>query len=1005
MEHFDQSVSDKELLEDFVKRGHEDSFSVLVHHYKLRLFNVAFHVLNDRYAAEDVVQKVFMRLLERKNELASVESLKSWLYRTALNLSLNMKRSTRRREDREKSDETYPTPESPREGAARAELRTELDLALTKLKASLRIPLVLRYLEGLSYSEAGEIMEISSNAVRKRADRALKTLRKFLMGRGLLISVLVVKGGLRSLPAKAATAGFLTSASSILKAVSGTGIAAKVAVTSTSIINGGLIMTAKTKIAIGVGATVILASTVTYFAITGSDRGHRAPFSDTGAIHPPREEEKTTTGSRIVRPLPDEADRSQGFLWGKVVDAEGRGVAGAAVEAGVFEGDSPGSLVRIAFVQSMTTDVSGEFRFAEEEAFSGAKRFLGSDSTLSEATGPLEPSPAPPQASLHSLLVVSKDGYFPERLQVDLESPSGPHEIVLKKAPEVSGWVIWKETREPISRVKVTCTPQKSDLYQASRAETQTDEEGKFSVTISAEGDAKLWAEFVNAFQPEPKEPNVRLLPGEKITNFVLAVELLSDSVLEGRVLDQYRRPVAGAEVRLGRGQTMSPKTLSEEDGRYRLMVPRDWYYPSLRMSDWPGKPEIAKVSFTAHGASVEPADSSRRDLPNGTWDWAEYWTPPADAPPERIVAFHPDYELGIVEVPGFAVGQMRRGVDIILYQGSLVTGAVVDQNSQPLAGANINVKIEPQEGGVLMERDLMEARGHEDYVWVMWHRGVRAAENGAYEIRFLREGAYKLTASYSHCDDVIKRLELSPHQVVQNFDFILTTKTGSIRGKVLDERGNAWTHGTVWMRVHDIPGAPSLGTIYTAKVGEDGSYELSGLSYTFPGKYEPQLKVSDDCPEPAGILWAPPLSDIPAGAEGMNLVVREFPAGALRVRVVDGGNMPIENFKLESRILSLTHGENAIIGENYSIGDLGKEVVIGWVSDDGTGNITHGEERRYERAVVSESGEFLAERVAPGRYTVTVETPGGGRVSKEVEIGGAQQTEVLFQLEASYDQ
>jgi len=1006
MEHFEPSVSDKELLEDFVKREHEDSFNVLVQDYKLRLFNVAFRVLHDRHAAEDVVQKVFITLLERKSGLTDLESLQSWLYRTTLNLSLNMKKSMRRREDREKVRETYSEAESPREAAARAELRKDLDAAMGNLKDSLRVPLVLRYLQGLTHSEAGAIMNLSPDAIRMRINRALKKLKGLLKKRGMLISIVVVEEGLRAIPAEAASAGFLTSATSIIKAISTAGTAAKAAVTATSVVKGGLIVTAKTKIAIGVGVAIVLAGSVTYFATRGLDRDDRTPSRESRAARPPQQPQRTVgKKDRTVRPAPDRADRPKAFLWGRVVDAKGRGVPGATVDAGVFEGDSPGSLVRIAFVQSTTTDLNGEFQFKEKEAFSGARQSLGSNNASSKATEPSESSAAPPQKSLHSLVVVSKEGYFAERRPVNLESPTGPHMIVLKEDPAISGHVIWREAAVPIGKVTLVCRAEKSDIYQSSRSEDQTDEEGGFSLTLSAEGGAKLWPELVNAFRSDPGEPNLQLVPGEKITNFVLAIELLSDSLLEGRVLDERGGPVAGAEVRLGRGQTMSPKTRSQEDGRYRLMVPRDWYYPSLRMADWPGKPEIAKISVTAHGPSVRPADTSRRDLPDGTWDWAEYWTPPADAPPERIVAFHPDYEVRIVEVPGFGVGQMRRGVDIVLYQGSRVSGVVVDQNSQPLADANIRIQVEPQEGGVLMERDLMDARGHEDYSWVMWYRGVRAAEDGTYEILFLREGAYKLTASYSHCDDVIKRLELSPHEVVQNLDFVLTSKTGSVQGKVLDEKGNPWLHGKVWMVVHDIPGAPNLGTIHTAKVEDDGSYELTGLSYTFPGKYEPQLKVSEDCPEPAGILWARALKDTPPGAEAMNIVVRELPAGALRVRVVDQGNQPIENFQVKSSCLSWTYGENAIVGEQYSVGDLGKEVVIGWVSDDGTGKITYGEERRYERAVVSESGEFVAERVAPGRYSVTVETPDHGKLSEEVEIAAGQQTEVVLQLKGLGEQ
>ena len=94
------------------------------------------------------------------------------------------------------------------------------------------MPLVLRYLQGMSYAEAGEILSLSSDAVRMRIGSALKKLKKLLGRRGLLISIIALEAGLRSVPAKAASASFLASASSLIKAASGAGVTAKAAATA-----------------------------------------------------------------------------------------------------------------------------------------------------------------------------------------------------------------------------------------------------------------------------------------------------------------------------------------------------------------------------------------------------------------------------------------------------------------------------------------------------------------------------------------------------------------------------------------------------------------------------------------------------------------------------------------------------------------------------------------------------------------------------------------------------
>ena len=257
MERSNQSARDKALLDGFVREGREESFNALVQHYKLRLFNAAFRVLNDEHAAEDVVQKAFIKLLERRNELTEVRSLQSWLYKMALNLSLDMKKSMRRRKDREKAEKASSSPETPREAAFRGEVRKELELALAKLKDSLRIPLILRYLHGLTYAEASEIMSLSEYATRKRVNRGLTALRKLLVGRGLLVPVVAVEAGLQSIPAKAASAHFLTSASSIIQGAATAAVAAKAATTTTSIVRGVLIMTTKGKIAMGATAAIL----------------------------------------------------------------------------------------------------------------------------------------------------------------------------------------------------------------------------------------------------------------------------------------------------------------------------------------------------------------------------------------------------------------------------------------------------------------------------------------------------------------------------------------------------------------------------------------------------------------------------------------------------------------------------------------------------------------------------------------------------------------------------
>ena len=229
MERSDRSPTDKELLHDFARGGCEESFNVFLQRHKLTLFNIAYRVLYDSHGAEDVVQEAFIQLAAQKAKLANVQSPRSWLCAIALNLSLDMQKSMRRRKRREKAGEHLLSAEAPREAAIRSELRKELDLALASLKNSFRVPIILRYLQEMSYEEAGDVMDIPPDTLRKRVSKGLRLLRRLLTARGVVIPIVAVEAGLRGLPAKAASATFLTSASSIIRAVSATGIAAKVA--------------------------------------------------------------------------------------------------------------------------------------------------------------------------------------------------------------------------------------------------------------------------------------------------------------------------------------------------------------------------------------------------------------------------------------------------------------------------------------------------------------------------------------------------------------------------------------------------------------------------------------------------------------------------------------------------------------------------------------------------------------------------------------------------------
>ena len=958
-------MTDKELMESFV-RGDEESFDALVQRHKERLFNVAYRVLYDRQAAEDVVQRVFIRLAERRDELADVRSVQAWLYAATLNLSLDLQKTMRRRKEREKAVEDSLRAEGPREVAMRSELRKELDLALAGLKNSLRIPLILRYLQGLSYEESGEVLGVSAEAVRKRVKRGLRALRTLLKARNLVLPVAGIKAMLRAAPSEAASANFLTTASSILKAASGIAVAAKAAMTTTAVVKGGLMMSAKVKIAMGIGAAVLF-GTVGYLATRkgGDERGlpraeEKGPRGKSGAGGVERGRgaevspgEKEATG---------EAERLKDALWGRVVDAEGNPVAEAMVEAGVFEGDTVASLVRKTLVRSKTTDANGVFVFNDKVALSRMAQVLKKRAEL--------PQKLP--GALHGLLIATKDGFFPTRNQVDFESLGERHEVVLKTAPEVTGRVVWAENEKPVEGVNVVCEPGDSDLYHVSKVEGLTNKEGKFALSVPSEGAARVSPDGLQTW-PKPKEPNVELVPGGRVEQLVFPIELLSDTVVMGRVTNEEGQPVAGAEVFLSTEKAFEGTVKTREDGRYLLWVYGGYSYRSYDLENWPENPKLR-----AREPDVFLIEYMRQN-PDGAWHWREYWIPPPNAPPERLVAFHPSYEMGIVDVPALGVGQMRENVDVVLCKGSKVLGRVMDQNRVGLEAATIRVEAELGENSVILPNDKMV---------LTWGPDVQSGRDGCYEINFLREGAYTVSARKGYWEDK-KPLEINRNEVVEGFDFVLVHGEEFIKGRVSDEKGNPWTHGRVWA---DRGGGPLLKSDAGSwsEIEQDGSYAINHLERA---NYCLWLDVSEDYWQGEGLLWPTLLEDVPAGTDGANIIVRMLPGGTLRVRVVDEAQQPVNDYELTCSPLSLSEGRSAIpMGVAWC--DKGQHRTFGcdW---ERSGVLF------LRKDVATETGEFLITTVAPGRYFVSVKGKKHGSEFKEVEVCGEQESLVLFVLKS----
>ena len=170
---------DADLL-DRLRAGDPRAFEDLVRRYQHRVFGVALRMLQNPAEAEDIAQDVFLRVHRAIGTFRGDAKLSTWLYGIASNLCLNRLASASRTRTRHDEDALMQAASDVPDATAAME-RTEVEAALHQAIAELpderRIVVVLRDLEGLSYEEIAEALDLEVGTVRSRLHRARMDLK------------------------------------------------------------------------------------------------------------------------------------------------------------------------------------------------------------------------------------------------------------------------------------------------------------------------------------------------------------------------------------------------------------------------------------------------------------------------------------------------------------------------------------------------------------------------------------------------------------------------------------------------------------------------------------------------------------------------------------------------------------------------------------------------------------------------------------------------------------
>jgi len=188
------SFPEEDALVTALCQGAEEAYESLIQRYQQPVYNLVCRLMNDPGDASDIVQEVFLKVFRNIGAFRGKSSLKTWIYRIAVNEAYNHRRWFSRHQRQEvalAAEEGLPSFEdsladpsrTPFDQAADRETRALVEEALEKLNPKFRAAVVLRDIEDLTYEEIATVLDVSLGTVKSRILRGRESLRKILEGR------------------------------------------------------------------------------------------------------------------------------------------------------------------------------------------------------------------------------------------------------------------------------------------------------------------------------------------------------------------------------------------------------------------------------------------------------------------------------------------------------------------------------------------------------------------------------------------------------------------------------------------------------------------------------------------------------------------------------------------------------------------------------------------------------------------------------------------------------
>ena len=174
---------DSELVKQSLK-GDKKAFEILVERYQIQIFNVALRMTNNYADSEDITQSVFIKAYEKLNMYRPRYKFFSWIYRIAINETLNYLNQQKRIQNLNQN--IISKQKTPEESYENIELNEKIQDALMSIGTQYQILIILKHFQNFSYKEITYILDLPEKKVKSRLYTARRLLRDALAEKGIL---------------------------------------------------------------------------------------------------------------------------------------------------------------------------------------------------------------------------------------------------------------------------------------------------------------------------------------------------------------------------------------------------------------------------------------------------------------------------------------------------------------------------------------------------------------------------------------------------------------------------------------------------------------------------------------------------------------------------------------------------------------------------------------------------------------------------------------------------